>query len=608
MKKILLVLGVLFLVLVVGLVAFVATFNVDHYRPLLVNRLSEITGEPVEIQKITLGWSNGAALAIKGVRVFDGPQQGATPFILADEASAEVDLNSLLHGRVEVSAVRLEKPFVRLVRNPDGTIKGLEKLMSGEAKATRKETNAALALAFFMKKAVIEDATIIFRDEGAAKPAEYSLEQIDVLLSDVALERSVPLQASARLYSGEDNVQLNASLKYSLSNRTFTVEGARLSLDLAKIDPSRLAKVLPDFDPAGFPKLRGRVNAVLDNLTAAAGQEPVFSPVKITLEEGYAQMPDLPALENLRAEAQATPDVLTLGSLGADFAGGKIAASGEVRGLKGQPQSQLRASLTGLDLTKVAPVRNADAEPWPSGILGVTLELQGSGLEKNSFLQTLAGQGQITLRDGTLHNVNVIRDVFQKLSILPGLLQRLKDRLPPSYQERLERQDTRFAPVQTPFVFQNQQLHVPEIAVMSDEFALNGPLDASFDGMVASRLQLRIEPQLSEAMIRTVNELQYLTNGNGELELPVVIQGKLPQPKVMVDLQYIGSRLATAKTQELLGSLFQKKQPQTQQGQAPQQAASPAGGQQVSPTGELVGELLNSVFGGGKNSSSQPRS
>ena len=69
---------------------------------------------------------------------------------------------------------------------------------------------------------------------------------------------------------------------------------------------------------------------------------------------------------------------------------------------------------------------------------------------------------------------------------------------------------------------------------------------------------LRIDPELSAAVIRSVQELQPLTDAQGRMELPVVMQGRLPGVTVLPDVQYVASRVVATKAQELLGGLLQR--------------------------------------------------
>ena len=105
---------------------------------------------------------------------------------------------------------------------------------------------------------------------------------------------------------------------------------------------------------------------------------------------------------------------------------------------------------------------------------------------------------------------------------------------------------------------QDGALHFQELRLTTDSFAMTGAGSVGFDGTLVSHPLLRIEPELSAALIRSVEELQTLTDAAGGLEFPVVMQGRLPRVAVLPDLEYIATRLLLQKTEELFTDLLKK--------------------------------------------------
>src|SRR3989338_7232049 len=104
MKRVLLVVGAIILLAVVALAVFIATFDADRYRPLVVQELQKALGRPVAIERISLAWRNGIAAQLKGVVLSDAVP-GAEPLLALDEASATVRLWPLLRRDVQVTFV-----------------------------------------------------------------------------------------------------------------------------------------------------------------------------------------------------------------------------------------------------------------------------------------------------------------------------------------------------------------------------------------------------------------------------------------------------------------------------------------------------------------------
>ncbi len=114
MKKFLIVVGILLGLVILGLTIFIATFDLDRHRGVVVECLSSALGKPVGIERISLGWSGGLAFQAQGVSVY--------PELSAKRMSLWVPwkplIQSVLKGRWEpselVASFRLKVEEIRL--------------------------------------------------------------------------------------------------------------------------------------------------------------------------------------------------------------------------------------------------------------------------------------------------------------------------------------------------------------------------------------------------------------------------------------------------------------------------------------------------------------
>jgi len=175
------------------------------------------------------------------------------------------------------------------------------------------------------------------------------------------------------------------------------------------------------------------------------------------------------------------------------------------------------------------------------------------------MLRTLTADGSVKLDQAVIARVNVLREVFQKMSMIPGLVERLLTRLPKNYQEKLKSEDTKLEMAQIPFSVQNGLLHLPRLEIATDSFVATGSGTYGLnEGSVTGKVLLAIEPDLSSAMTRSVEELQYLTNEKKEIQIPLVIQGLIPKVVVMPDVSHVASKMAAQKAREVLGGYLEK--------------------------------------------------
>jgi hypothetical protein len=188
------------------------------------------------------------------------------------------------------------------------------------------------------------------------------------------------------------------------------------------------------------------------------------------------------------------------------------------------------------------------------------MSLQGTaqGLAWAQLTQTLSGKGSLTLTEASLENLNVLREVFRRLSILPGLVEILEARLPESSKAKLATRDTILEPLALAITIEHGAFVFSNLRVVTDTFELEGEGRIGLDGHLSSRSLLRIDPELSAAIIKSVNEFQHLTDQRGRIEFPVILDGTLPRVMPLPDVPYVAARLLTTKATDLLGDLLQK--------------------------------------------------
>ncbi|MBI3321854.1 MAG: AsmA family protein [Candidatus Omnitrophica bacterium] len=231
-----------------------------------------------------------------------------------------------------------------------------------------------------------------------------------------------------------------------------------------------------------------------------------------------------------------------------------------------QAGSLERAKLTieRLPLERLVPAPQP-GEVQLRGSLTMALQGQAATLDPPQLMRSISGNGTLTLEDPVIVNLNILRAVFEKLSIIPGLVEALEARLPPADQAKLTATDTVCSPIHTALQLDHGMLRFTQLEIHTDTFGLSGTGHLGVDGSVQIQATLRIEPAFSSALIRSVKELQGLTNPRGEMEIPLAIQGQAPRVAVLPDLHDVASKLLVTTVQDLLGNLLQK----TLQHQAP---------------------------------------
>ncbi|CAA7626949.1 AsmA family protein [Magnetospirillum sp. UT-4] len=335
-----------------------ALIGAERWRGTVAARLSEATGRDVAIAgPMSLRLIPSPALSAEDIRIASPAGAEGPPLAEIGRLRVSVRLLPLLAGRVEVSALTLDRPRINLVRYKDGSANwqlGGQAAEEPAAEAGRRRLQtepsppAEAGRELSINDLVIHDGTVTY---GDAKAPTVTVE---------AVAARIAIGGLAGPFSGEGSARVQGH-----------PIGFRADLDrvaAGRGSPAALRVTLPDSDASlafsgllsrlsGGETLRGRLSAEAPDLGAALGRFGIAAP--------------LPAATPFKAEAElslaaeelaATDLVLNLGSARAT---GAVTAA-----LNGTPRidASLKAGAIDLDALMAAPpapARPAPAAPSP---------------------------------------------------------------------------------------------------------------------------------------------------------------------------------------------------------------------------------------------------
>lgn len=270
-----------------------------------------------------------------------------------------------------------------------------------------------------------------------------------------------------------------------------------------------------------------------------------------------------------------------------------VRASGRVLVPDGGRSGSIEQFSLALDRLPLEPLQPA-ADPGAPKLHGLlTTSLEGSlpTLDLAQLMGTMSATGTLKLEEGTITNVNILRELFTRLSVIPGLVEKLQSRLPEDYRAKLQSRDTVLKPIELPIHLQSGALRLDRIDIGADAFSLSGSGTVSLAGTTTIQGVARIDKTFSTAIIQSVHELQGLTNAAGELEIPLTIQGQGTRIVPMPDLNYIASKVIVNKVVDVLGQLLDRGEEE----ETPPGTAPPQDGTQQAPSSEAdpLGQLLH---------------
>lgn len=588
MRTLILILIVVFVILAAALGVFIATFDIDQWRPLIITQIEKTLGASVRLEKINLSFQNGIGAELQNLEIYADQQSLGDPDLEIESIQTNIKLLPLLQRSIQVGSLEINKPRISISRNNAGeiSVRGIriaENASSG---------SAAVPLSFLINQIEIKGADIRFADSSQSNPLNIHIQDFDLKLRNVSLTRWIDFQASAGIFNSEQNISLSGKIKLSLVDHKVQIEGLRLESDLSRFDFDEIDRSMPQMgissivqEPSG--------NLVLKADRILLQDSKVFDyNGAITLQRAGFLLPNNQLqISDARAEISLSKDRIQITRVDADITAVrhmKSQAVSQAIQLKGTvdywlqdfPKSQFQVKVTGVDLGAIT-LPQSPRDPYLQGILDGELEASAIGKTWPDISKSLSGQGNFKIADPVLINLNILQQTFEKMSMIPGFIDRLRSRLPETYWEKLKAKDTPLGPLNQAFTITQGVVELQQFSALTEDIQLTGDFQVSLTGAVSARTMLAVDSVLSAALVKSVEELQYLLDDQKRLMIPVVIQGAAPKIQAMPDIQYLASKLAVAKTQEIISGFLQKRNPPTEAqtadtlSNAPGQSAQP---------------------------------
>jgi len=211
-------------------VVFVASFDVNRYKPELVAAVRDRTGRVLSIDgELSLSLLPRLGLAIGPARL-SGPG-GHGEFAQFDAAQVGIALWPLLSRRLVIERVSLEGLKLEAVRRRDGSTNfdDLLRRARGAAGTDAHPAPAAAAAALSVASLQLRQATLGWRDETSGR--EWRLQQADLEAGRIASGTPGSLRLSGRLIGKRPLTDLAIELSSG-----YTVDFATLATRLAGFD------------------------------------------------------------------------------------------------------------------------------------------------------------------------------------------------------------------------------------------------------------------------------------------------------------------------------------------------------------------------------------
>jgi len=385
MRKVGMAIGAFILLMIVGVVVFAATFNVNQYRGRIQTELEKRLNRKVSLGDMHLGLFP-PRFQVQNLSIADDPKFNATkPFVEAQELDVSIKLLPLLHNSIEISSVSLQRPSVELVKDAQGTWN------FSTVGPTQKSAPSQDKQQFSLGELAVQDGEVAITDQQARKPRTV-YDHINLTLTGFATDTPFSVDASVHLPGqGAEEIRLQGKggPVYQPAPATTTFHG---TLDLKGVDIASFQKFLQT--PALTNTdgvLSGHSNIASESGKLSVTGQMTADKLRVRgLEVGYPITADYDVNDDLAT------DMLTISKGTVKLGQTPLDATGTVNMKSSPAELDLRLKANNVSITEIARLAAASGMALPPGATvngTATADLQARGpADKLALSGTVAGR------------------------------------------------------------------------------------------------------------------------------------------------------------------------------------------------------------------------
>jgi AsmA-like C-terminal region len=341
---------------------------------------------------------------------------------------------------------------------------------------------------------------------------------------------------------------------FNLGSARATIQGRAASLQPPRAtysfsaDNFKLAELMPQ-----RPEDEEVSQLTAQGTIAAHGDAIALTAV---LASGRGMVSDVP-YRNLAMRADYNGHQVNITSLTIDAYGGSVA--GKAAAALAPPRP-FRASveLSGIDLEQALAAQHAKAANTVRGSLSGQINVAGAGRNIEEIKPTLQGNGRIEITGGKLLGVNVIGTALKKIGNQPMIGTLFTPEIIEKHPALFSSPDTDLKTVHLSYVMLGPRMVSRDITVVSDDYNVLGQGWFDMDRNLDLSVHVVMSREFSSELQVEKKNVEYLENQDGQIEIPLLISGRLPKPLIQPKVQMLVQRAAGRALQEQGPRLLKK--------------------------------------------------
>jgi len=401
----------------------------------------------------------------------------------------------------------------------------------------------------------------IVLEEGFLETQEAGrfVQKINITSKNVSLSAPFEIQVKAAVFSGATNLSFQGRIEASNLGRV-VIGPAQFDFDPQALHWAEMQARLPAIRDSGILAApEGKLHVDIRRFTFEPEKQPVGD-INFRYDQGRLRLKDLPQdLSQIQVTGNLRGNQLSLDAWNINYGNSPAEGRVNVQNVFTAPQFRVEARARNLNLKEMISPPPAPNQPSPEGVLSFDISLSGNGKIPEIILPSLAGSGSFQIENMVIRNLNVLEEIFSKISAIPGMNAALNQRMSDSLKARRERRDTPFEKISEEFFVERGVIRFSQFDAVSPDVKISGPVNVGLDSSVNARLVVLVHEEIMAELTERVHELAYALNKQGQLQIPLSVSGTVEQMSILPDIQQLLSEAVKNKAGQFLTDQLMKK-------------------------------------------------
>ncbi len=214
---------------------------------------------------------------------------------------------------------------------------------------------------------------------------------------------------------------------------------------------------------------------------------------------------------------------------------GNVAGSGTVT-LDKIPRFSIDLNANNVDIQQALMVQDPKTAAMFRGSVDTQVQVSGRGTKFDDIKPTLKGSGRAAVRNGKLVGVNLIRIALDKTKGIPEIGDLIPAGLMKRHPELFNNADTDIDRASLTFVLNGIRISTRDLVVQAADYGMTGAGWFDMDKNLDISGHALLTREFSKEIVDAKHNVIYITNQDGQVDIPLTISGKLPKPDVSPDL------------------------------------------------------------------------